>query len=84
MYFLWFLSPKNVSGLHVFNDLFLHCFFSDEHRNMTGLTADELDVLSNITEIQGYLNIQAYHPNLTSLSFLRNLKKVFGRQLDPM
>ena len=41
----------------------------------------ELEVFNTLTEITGYINIQAYHPDFRNLSFLRNLETIGGRDL---
>ncbi|CAH2104036.1 unnamed protein product [Euphydryas editha] len=40
-----------------------------------------LEVFSTVREVTGYLNVQAYHPNFTSLSYFRNLEVIGGRQV---
>ncbi|OQV21589.1 Epidermal growth factor receptor [Hypsibius exemplaris] len=42
----------------------------------------ELEQLSTIREITGYFRLDATHPDLRSLSFLRNLEFIHGRTLD--
>lgn len=42
---------------------------------------DSLEVFSTVREVTGYLNVQAHHPNFTSLSYFRNLEVIGGRQL---
>ncbi|OQV21587.1 Epidermal growth factor receptor [Hypsibius exemplaris] len=42
----------------------------------------ELEQLSTIREITGYFRLDAAHPDLRSLSFLRNLEFIHGRTLD--
>ncbi|XP_045784894.1 epidermal growth factor receptor isoform X1 [Maniola jurtina] len=42
---------------------------------------DALEVFSTVTEVTGYLNVQAHHPNFTSLSYFRNLEVIGGRQV---
>ncbi|XP_018020584.1 epidermal growth factor receptor isoform X2 [Hyalella azteca] len=41
----------------------------------------ELEVFSTLTEVTGFINIQASHPEFTNLSFLRNLETIGGRDL---
>lgn len=41
----------------------------------------ELEVFNTLTEVTGYINIQASHPDFTNLSFLRNLETIGGRDL---
>ncbi|XP_041986353.1 epidermal growth factor receptor isoform X2 [Aricia agestis] len=42
---------------------------------------DALEVFSTVREVTGYLNVQAHHPNFTSLSYFRNLEVIGGRQV---
>uniref|UniRef100_A0A8W7PX60 receptor protein-tyrosine kinase n=1 Tax=Anopheles coluzzii TaxID=1518534 RepID=A0A8W7PX60_ANOCL len=42
---------------------------------------DRLEVFSTVKEITGFINIQAHHPNFTTLNYFRNLEVVGGRQL---
>ncbi|XP_013189331.1 epidermal growth factor receptor isoform X2 [Amyelois transitella] len=42
---------------------------------------DMLEVFSTVREVTGYLNVQALHPNFTSLSYFRNLEVIGGRQV---
>ncbi|XP_059055085.1 epidermal growth factor receptor isoform X1 [Achroia grisella] len=42
---------------------------------------DKLEVFSTVREVTGYLNVQAIHPNFTSLSYFRNLEVIGGRQV---
>lgn len=41
----------------------------------------KLEVFSTLKEVTGYVNIQASHPNFTSLSYFRNLEVIGGRTL---
>nr|UPI11530.1 epidermal growth factor receptor isoform X1 [Mythimna separata] len=41
----------------------------------------KLEVFSTVREVTGYLNVQAHHPNFTSLSYFRNLEVIGGRQV---
>lgn len=60
----------------------MHFDFRDSHRQIAGLTAADLEILSSVTEITSYLIVQANHSDITSLSFLRNLRYIRGRELD--
>uniref|UniRef100_A0A182K8V6 receptor protein-tyrosine kinase n=1 Tax=Anopheles christyi TaxID=43041 RepID=A0A182K8V6_9DIPT len=42
---------------------------------------ERLEVFSTVKEITGFINIQAHHPNFTTLNYFRNLEVVGGRQL---
>ncbi|XP_048488824.1 epidermal growth factor receptor isoform X5 [Plutella xylostella] len=42
---------------------------------------EKLEVFSTVREVTGYLNVQAHHPNFTSLSYFRNLEVIGGRQV---
>ncbi|XP_022122355.2 epidermal growth factor receptor isoform X1 [Pieris rapae] len=42
---------------------------------------DALEIFSTVREVTGYLNVQAHHPNFTSLSYFRNLEVIGGRQV---
>ncbi|XP_061715477.1 epidermal growth factor receptor isoform X1 [Cydia pomonella] len=45
------------------------------------MNPDQLEVFSTVREVTGYLNVQAHHPNFTSLSYFRNLEVIGGRQV---
>ncbi|KAI5640359.1 protein tyrosine kinase domain-containing protein [Phthorimaea operculella] len=45
------------------------------------MAPDALEVFSTVREVTGYLNVQAHHPNFTSLSYFRNLEVIGGRQV---
>ena len=58
------------------------CFnFSDAHHKRIGIQIEELAVLETVQEITEFLYVDAVSPNLTSLSFLKNLKVIHGRRL---
>lgn len=42
---------------------------------------ERLEVFSNVREVTGYLNVQAHHPNFTTLSYFRNLEVIGGRSM---
>ncbi|XP_072930769.1 epidermal growth factor receptor isoform X2 [Epargyreus clarus] len=42
---------------------------------------NKLEVFSTVREVTGYLNVQAFHPNFTTLSYFRNLEVIGGRQV---
>lgn len=42
---------------------------------------EKLEVFSTVREVTGYLNVQAHHPNFTSLAYFRNLEVIGGRQV---
>ncbi|XP_014366513.2 epidermal growth factor receptor isoform X1 [Papilio machaon] len=52
--------------------------FGDRYPKME---PDSLEVFSTVREVTGYLNVQAHHPNFTSLSYFRNLEVIGGRQV---
>ncbi|CAG9558821.1 unnamed protein product [Danaus chrysippus] len=52
--------------------------FGDRYPKME---PDALEVFSTVREVTGYLNVQAHHPNFTSLSYFRNLEVIGGRQV---
>lgn len=39
---------------------------------------DDLEILNDVGEITGILEVDVQHPNLTSLSFLRKLRVIEG------
>ncbi|XP_074598679.1 epidermal growth factor receptor [Brevipalpus obovatus] len=48
------------------------------------LHPDRLNVFNTLKEVTGYVSIQAYHPNFTSLSYFKNLETIGGRQTTEM
>uniref|UniRef100_T1GQI4 Receptor protein-tyrosine kinase n=1 Tax=Megaselia scalaris TaxID=36166 RepID=T1GQI4_MEGSC len=48
------------------------------------LHPDQLEVFSNVKEITGYLDIQAFHKDFKNLSYFRNLEVIHGRILNEM
>lgn len=46
--------------------------------NNPKLSVDDLEVLKDVEEITGILEVDVWHPNLTSLSFLRKLRVIGG------
>ncbi|KAH9498588.1 hypothetical protein Btru_007466 [Bulinus truncatus] len=55
----------------------------DPHFNITGIHPNNLTILKDVTEITGYVMIQSNHPEFTNLSFLSNLKTIYGRHVSP-
>ncbi|CAG7730524.1 unnamed protein product [Allacma fusca] len=51
--------------------------FGDKYKPME---PSQLEVFSTLKEVAGYINIQASHPNFTSLSYFRNLETIGGRE----
>ena len=47
--------------------------------NKTGVKAEQLRVFESVREITGFLSVEAYDDNFTSLSFLHNLRVIHGR-----
>ncbi|XP_035704636.1 epidermal growth factor receptor isoform X2 [Folsomia candida] len=60
--------------------------FQDVHPNYTfgarfaPMAPSKLEIFSTLKEITGFLNVQATHPNFTSLSYFRNLEIIGGRE----
>jgi Receptor L domain len=53
-----------------------------EQRFHPAIIPADLEQLSTIKEITGYVRIDGSHPDLTNLSFLRNLEVIHGRSLE--
>jgi len=53
--------------------------YRDSHMNKTGVKAEQLRVFESVREITGFLSVEAYDDNFTSLSFLHNLRVIHGR-----
>lgn len=47
-----------------------------------GIHPSQLEQLSTVKEITGFLRIDGHHKDMTDLSFLRNLETIDGRMLD--
>ena len=58
-------------------------FFRDKHAPFPVITPEQLEVLKDVHTIKGSVMIQGLPSEITSLSFLRNLEKVYGRQPYP-
>nr|KAI8744868.1 epidermal growth factor receptor-like isoform X1 [Biomphalaria glabrata] len=55
-------------------------FNLDQHYNISGIHPHNLTILKDVKEITGYVMIQSNHSEFTNLSFLSNLKTIYGRQ----
>ncbi|KAJ7984445.1 hypothetical protein DPEC_G00354910 [Dallia pectoralis] len=56
-------------------------FTGDTIANMTGLTIDEMAAFKDLEEITGYLYVDAWPANWTTLGVFENLKVIRGRML---
>ena len=45
------------------------------------MTADKLIAFENVRVVRDYISINAYAPDFTSLSFLKNLRTIKGQSL---
>ena len=57
----------------------LHSYHRDSFRNISEMTVDQLSAFESVQEVTEFVQIQAKHPNFTSLGFLRNLRVIDGR-----
>ncbi|EEC14327.1 epidermal growth factor receptor, putative, partial [Ixodes scapularis] len=88
--------PKNCQGVNIVNsiniELFRGCTIIEGSLTILDSTfsfgpryeemdPSKLEVFSTLKEVTGYVNIQASHPNFTSLSYFRNLEVIGGRTL---
>ena len=46
------------------------------------MTADKLVAFQNVQVVRDYVSVNAYDANLTSLSFLKNLRTIKGQALS--
>ncbi|XP_022103500.1 epidermal growth factor receptor-like [Acanthaster planci] len=56
-------------------------FDGDVFLGKQGITVELLEQLSTVQEVGGHVTIQGSHEQFTNLTFLRNLKKIYGQQL---
>ena len=63
-------------------NVFVFPGYRDETHNITGIHPSRLKVFESVSEITDYLQVQASHPDFTSLGFFRNLHVIHGRVPD--
>ncbi|XP_022103983.1 epidermal growth factor receptor-like isoform X2 [Acanthaster planci] len=56
-------------------------FEGDPFSGKQGISMELLERLSTVQEVKGFVSIQGHHVHFTNLTFLRNLKKIYGRKL---
>lgn len=56
-------------------------FYSDKYRDILPLSVSDLNMLENIQEVTDFVQVQANYPQFKTLSFLKNLKIIQGRNL---
>ncbi|XP_038078963.1 epidermal growth factor receptor-like [Patiria miniata] len=56
-------------------------FEGDIFLGKQGITLDLLERLSTVQEIKGFVTVQGHHDHFNNLTFLRNVKKIYGRKL---
>ncbi|KAM7285491.1 epidermal growth factor receptor isoform X2 [Ixodes scapularis] len=66
------------STFNGFQEVYADFSFGPRYEEMD---PSKLEVFSTLKEVTGYVNIQASHPNFTSLSYFRNLEVIGGRTL---
>lgn len=55
---------------------------SDAHRQIPPMSPNRLKILQTVREVNNFVVVQAEHPNLVDLSFLKSLQVIHGRERD--
>jgi len=82
--YLCCLGNCEIKLLFAFGRINLLTYFThlcrDPYLRKEGIEAEQLRVFESVREITGFLSVDAHDDNFTSLSFLRNLRVIHGRQ----